>query len=120
MATQLLTKASQTRDNSSVRHRLAVRYRPGPDTTCGLFTSIGRDSLPATINDISISGISICVDAQIAEGSCVVLELRNRHRDFCRLLQLETLRIDHRSDGFTVASGVFTKQLSNDELQLLR
>jgi hypothetical protein len=120
MATQLLTKAVRSKTNPAVRHRLAIRYHPGPDTTCGLFTSIGKQSLPCPINDISISGVSICVDDEIPEGSYVVLELRNTHRDFCRLVQLKVLRVNYRSDGSTIISGIFTKQLSYDELQLLR
>ena len=120
MATQLLAQTCQTEDNPSVRHRLAIRYNPGPNTTCALFTCIGKQGLPASINDISISGISISVNLDVAEGSHVVLELRNSERDFCRLLQLKVLRVSYHHDGGVVASGVFTQQLSYNELQLLR
>jgi hypothetical protein len=120
MATQLLEKTRQTEHNTSVKHRLAIRYNPGPNTTCVLFTCIGKQGLPVSINDISLSGISISVDLEVVEGSCVVLELRNSERDFCRLLQLKVLRVHYGVDGSTGACGIFTKQLSNNELQLLR
>lgn len=120
MATQLLEMMRQTEHNTSVKHRLAIRYHPGPNTTCVLFTCIGKQGVPASINDISLSGISISVDLEVVDGSYVVLELRNSERDFCRLLQLKVVRVSYDHGGGVVACGIFTKQLSDNELQLLR
>jgi hypothetical protein len=120
MVAELMPQAKLSGRSAIIRHRLSIRYPPNSNTTARIFAHVGDEGWPATIQNISLAGISLSLEHWIDPKSTVVLELRNDERDFSRLLQLRVLRVRDSQGGTVTAAGTLNPQLSHEELHLLR
>jgi hypothetical protein len=74
---------------------------------------------PATIKNISASGIRLLLKERYAEGTLLVVELTGKRGRFRRLLTVQVVQAAEQADGICALGCAFGNPLEGHELLML-
>jgi len=100
--------------------RSVPRFSPNPATSCEVRSAAGLDSQPATVHNLSASGIKVTVKQPPEVGASLVLVLTNEEGPFRqRIVSVRVTRVMQRADGSFELGCAFEAQLTGHELLAL-
>jgi hypothetical protein len=99
--------------------RAWVRYAPRQETPCHLMALVDNECWPARVQDLSIGGVGLLLEARVAVGRFVLVELISASGLFSRLLLTRVVHLSENPAGNYVLGGEFISQLPDSELRFL-
>ncbi len=115
-----LAVATDTKETQKPERRRAVRCRCALNTSWRSFGSGSEDCWLGTVQDISVKGISLAIDASPKVGAFLDISLQNpTDFTFSQPLLVRVRRVTEHSDGSHIVGCTFVKWLGKEELQAL-
>jgi hypothetical protein len=106
---------------SKAERRASVRYQCDPDSfsmdnSCRPITAPRRESWPASVRDLSTSGIGIIVNRRFEPGTLLTVDLEDVDRTAHRSLLVRVMRTAQEAPNGWVHGCAFTHPMSEAEL----
>lgn len=106
---------------SKAERRASVRYQCDPesfshDNSCRPITASKRESWPATVRDLSTSGIGIIINRRFEPGTLLSVDLEDADHTAQRSLLVRVMRAAQEAPDSWVHGCAFTHPMSEAEL----
>jgi hypothetical protein len=89
------------------------------DGSIRVMVFLGPEPCAATLQDISVGGIAVLVDAILAPGDRLNVEVHNAAKGICRCKVLHVVHAAPSQSGRWLIGGAFSQSLSAEELRSL-
>jgi hypothetical protein len=91
----------------------------GLETACQPVSARGEEAWPATIHDISRTGIALVLDRRFERGTLLSVQLENKARSFGRTIFARVVHIQLQEDKAWLHGCAFAGELDEDEFSYL-
>jgi PilZ domain len=106
--------------NTFADRRSVPRFSPNPATVCQVHAVEETSSQPATVLNISSTGIKIAVQQPVQVGTPLILTLSSKIGPFSeRTISVRVMRASQQEDGSYALGCAFQAQLTGHELLAL-
>ena len=104
------------RASAKSERRRAVRFECKRRNSWRLFATATCSSGQGTVNDISISGISLTLDSALRPGMFLDLSLASDDESYSEPMLVRVRRVKPQADGSWLVGCNFVKKLSKEQL----
>jgi PilZ domain len=113
-----VSRAEGRREKANGERRRAVRFECQRRNSWRLFATTTCSSGQGTVNDISVSGISLSVDSALRPGMFLDLSLASPDGEgFSQPMLVRVRRVTPQADGSWLVGCKFVKKLTEEELR---
>jgi hypothetical protein len=99
--------------------RRSVRHSCDQRSKRRLRARVGRVGWPASVSDLSATGVGLVLGMRQEPGSCVPVCLFNLNREVSHPVQVQVVHTKRRSDGYWYTGCAFQGTLQNADLEAL-
>ncbi len=109
----------RTKTFPAIEHRAFVRHECREEGSCHSVQPGAKEVWPATVRDVSVSGLSLVVRHEFAKGEILVVELEKPVEGFPRRLFMRVKHATKYADHSWIVGCCFVNKLTDYELQAL-
>src|SRR5262249_35849372 len=103
--------------NPSDERRQTVRTHPGQETTCHVSGMAGTEFIPATVRNLSSTGIGLVLDRPLHSLQTITVAISNQAGTFSFQVPVRVVYHIEQPDGRFILGGLFSRELTDEEVR---